>query len=282
VGIWTSGRQWSEVAGRSEAASELEKLGFAMLFIGGSIGQIPVIDTVLGSTTRLVAATGITQIWSNPAGEVAADYHRLNDVHAGRFVLGLGVGHAPAVEASGQQYLRPLDKLGSYLDQLDQADRPVPRSGRLIAALGPKALGITAQRAAGAHPYNVAPEHTARAREILGPSPVLIPEQKILFVRDPSVARRVGRQTMAIYLNLPNYLNNLRSVGFDDGDFADGGSDRLIDTMVAWGPPEAVAARVHQHLDAGADQVAVQVLSDGDSSVLPRQEWREAAETLLG
>ena len=282
VGIWTSVRQWSEPASPADGASELEQLGFEMVWIGGSVGQIEIIDAVLASTERLVAGTGITQIWMNPPTEVAADYHRLNDTHSGRFVLGLGVGHAPFTEAAGHQYERPLAKLRSYLDELDQADRPVPQSGRVIAALRPKALAIAAERAAGVHPYNVPPQHTAQARELLGPSPVLVPEQKILFATDPSTARRVGREAMAIYLNLPNYLNNLREFGFEDSDFADGGSDKLIDTMVAWGTPDVVAARVREHLDAGADQVAVQVLSERDSTALPRVEWRQAAETLLG
>jgi probable F420-dependent oxidoreductase len=253
-----------------------------MLWIGGSIGQMKVIDVVLGCTGRLVAGTGITQIWSNSATDVVADYHRLNDDHSDRFVLGLGVGHAPTVEASGLQYLKPLTKLRSYLDELDQASRPVPPSGRVIAALGPKALAIAAERAAGAHPYNVPPVHTVWAREILGPTPLLIPEQKILFATDPSTARRIGREAMAIYLSLPNYLNNLRDFGFDESDFANGGSNRFIDIMVAWGSPDAVAARVHEHLDAGANQVAVQVLSEKGRAALPHAEWRIAAETLLG
>lgn len=283
VGIWTTVGQWSgRPASAAAGARELEQLGFEMLWIGGSTGQIEVIDAVLAGTERLVAATGITQIWMNPASEVAADYHRLNDTYSGRFVLGLGVGHAPFTTAAGLHYQRPLAKLGSYLDELDQADRPVPKSGRVVAALRAKALGIAAERAAGAHPYNVPPEHTARARETLGPSPVLMPEQKILFATDPSIARRVGRAAMAIYLNLPNYLNNLTELGFEDSDFADGGSDRLIDTMVAWGTPDVVAARVRAHLDAGADQVTVQVLSETAGAAPPLAEWRQAAETLLG
>lgn len=281
VGIWTSVPQWRrDPASTEDAAKELETLGFAMLWIGGSIGQVDILDASLGATERLVTGTGITQIWSNPATEVAADYHRLNDRHAGRFVLGLGVGHAPAVEATGQRY-EPLPKLRSYLDQLDQADRPVPASGRVIAALRSQALRIAAARSAGAHPYNVTPEHTARARRLLGPSPILVPEQKIFLSTDPSVARRVGRRAMAMYLNATNYVNNLKELGFDEGDFADGGSDRLIDAMVAWGGPDAVAARVRAHLDAGADQVAVQVLSETEGPHLPRSEWRQAAEALL-
>jgi probable F420-dependent oxidoreductase len=282
IGVWTGLRQWPEDAGEwAEIGAELEGLGFGALWIGGSSGQLPVIDAVLGATTRLVAATGIIQIWANPAEAVAAEHHRLTTRHPGRFLLGLGVGHAPAVEAAGQTYARPLGKLASYLDELDGGDHPVPISERVIAALRPKALALAATRAAGAHPYNVSPAHTAKARAELGPSSLLIPEQKILFTTDATVAREVGRRTMSIYLGLPNYLHNLRALGFDDTDFAAGGSDRFIDTMVAWGSAGTIAARVQEHLDAGANQVAVQVLSDAGMRGLPRNEWRQAAEALL-
>lgn len=282
IGVWTSVRQWPSDAGAcAEAGAELERLGFAASWIGGSSGQLQVIDAILGATSQLVAGTGITQIWANPAPQVAAEHHQLTTAHPGRFLLGLGVGHAPAVEASGQVYQRPLEKLTTYLDELDTAEHPVPVSERVIAALRPRALAIAATRAAGAHPYNVSPEHTARARAALGPTPLLIPEQKVLIGADATTAREVGRKTMSVYLRLPNYLNNLRELGFDDTDFVDGGSDRFIDTMVVWGPSDAIAARVREHLDAGADQVAVQVLSATDSRGLPRSEWGQAADILL-
>jgi probable F420-dependent oxidoreductase len=266
---------------RVEAAAELEQLGFAAVWVGGSSGQVPVIEDILGGTTRLVGATGITQIWSNPASEVALDHRRLSAKYPGRFLLGLGVGHAPAVEASGHKYERPMQKLVSYLDELDSSEHPVPASERVIAALRPRALALTATRAAGAHPYNVPPEHTSKARALLGPAPLLLPEQKVLFSTDASSARELGRRAMHYYLNLPNYVNNLRDLGFDDRDFADGGSDRFVDAMVAWGSPNTVATRVREHLDAGANQVAVQVLSANRGGGLPRTEWREAAAALL-
>jgi probable F420-dependent oxidoreductase len=154
--------------------------------------------------------------------------------------------------------------------------------GRVIGALGPVALGLAAERAAGAHPYNVPPAHTAQARQILGPGPVLVPEQKVLFETDAATARQVGREVMNLYLTRTNYINNLRSFGFADDDFADGGSDRVIDTMVAWGTPETIRARVREHLDAGADQVAVQVLGGSGKAGLPRDTWHQTAEVLLG
>ena len=283
IGVWTGLRQWpDDPSARKEAGAELESLGFASLWIGGSSGQFPVIDDVLGATSRLVAATGIIQIWANPARAVAAEHHRLTTKHPGRFLLGLGVGHAPAVEAAGQRYERPLDKLTSYLDELDAAEHPVPSSERVIAALRPKALAVAATRAAGAHPYNVSPEHTAKARVLLGPSALLIPEQKVFIDADASTSRDVARQAMARYLELPNYVNNLRELGFDDDDFADGGSDRFLDTMVVWGSATTIAMRVRAHLDAGANQVVVQLLSATEGGDLPRAGWRQAAEMLLG
>ena len=282
IGVWTSVRQWPEDRGAiGEAAAELEQLRFTAAWIGGSTGQFPVAGAILAATTNFVAATGVVQVWINPAAEVAARHHELTTAHPGRFILGLGVGHAPAVTAAGLNYERPLQKLASYLDELDRAEHPVPQSERVIAALKPKALALAGVRAAGAHPYNVPPEHTARARAALGPSALLIPEHKVFFGTDPSAARTVARRALAIYLNLPNYVDNLRQFGFDDPDFAGGGSDRLVDTLVAWGSDDAVRARIQEHLDAGANQVAVQVLNASEQPGLPRVEWRHAAEVLL-
>ena len=283
LGVWTGRGQWpTEPGAAAEAGVELEGLGFGAAWIGGSSGQLPLAEAVLAATTTLAVATGIVEMWSNPAPEVAEGHHRLTARHRGRFLLGLGPGHAPTAEAVGQRYVRPLSKLASYLDELDQAEHPVPLSERALAALGPKALEMSARRSAGAHPYNVTPDHTAGARSILGPTPLLAPEQKVYFGADATLARQVARRSLAIYLHLPNYLNNFRRLGFDDGDFADGGSDRLVDAMVAWGPADAVARRVQEHMDAGASHVTIQVLSAGRPGVLPRTEWRDAAQALLG
>jgi probable F420-dependent oxidoreductase len=282
IGLWTSVLQWpTDLEISAQAGVEIEELGFSTLWIGGREGQTPIIDAILGATSRLIVATGITQIWINPASQVAEDYHKLNTDHQGRFVLGLGVGHAPVVEASGHKYERPLSKLNSYLDELDTAEHPVPVSGRIIAALRPKALGIAGARSAGAHPYNTTPEHTARARALLGPSPLLIPEQAIVITNDAATSREWGRAQISKSLTMENYLNSFRDLGFDDRDFADGGSDKLIDALVGWGSPIAIAARVQEHLDAGANQVAVQVLNADGFDALPRTEWRQAAEILL-
>jgi probable F420-dependent oxidoreductase len=279
--VWTTAWQWPDDPGEAgEAGAEVERLGFAAAWIGGSAGQFPILDAILGATSTLVGATGVTQVWVNTAAEVAESHHNLTSKYPGRFVLGLGVGHAARVEAAGQKYERPLRKLASFLDELDTAEHPVPVAERVIAALGPKALALAATRAAGTHPYNVTPEHTATARAAMGPSALLFPEQKVFVGTDSSAARQTGRRAMARYLvDTPNYLNNFRRLGFDDRDFADGGSDRFIDAMVAWGSPDRVAKRLQEHLDAGANQVAIQAVSD--SPGLPVAQWRQVAEAVF-
>ena len=283
VGVWTTVPQWpADPAEIGAVGAELEALGYGAVWIGGSAGQFAPAAALLAATRRLVVATGVIEVWSNPAATVAAEHEQLAAAYPGRFLLGLGPGHAPAVEARGQRYERPLAKLAAYLDELDRAAAPVPPGERVLAALGPKALALAGQRSAGAHPYNVTTGHTAVARAALGPGPLLAPEQKVYFGEDPGDARAVARQKLARTLELPNYSNNLRRLGMTDEDFAGGGSDRLLDALVAWGSPDTVAARLREHFDAGADHVAVQVIRRGDPAGLPRDEWREAAPALLG
>jgi probable F420-dependent oxidoreductase len=209
----------------------------------------------------------------------------LSEAFPGRFVLGLGVSHQPMVEGlRGQTYERPLAAMREYLERMDAAmyvaAEPAEPPRRVLAALGPKMLTLAAERTDGAHPYNVPPEHTAGAREILGPEKLLAPEQAVLLETDPTEARRIGRSHVAIYRDLPNYMNNLRRFGITDDDIADGGSDRLVDMLVAWGDVDAIRARVQAHLDAGADHVAVQVLTP-ERGTVPLDEWRELAPALL-
>jgi len=284
IGVWTSTRQWSGDASQSaEAAVALETLGFGAVWLGSSTADLDVPRSLLADTERLVVATGIVNIWTNPAATVAANHRALVDAFPGRFLLGLGSSHAVLTEpATGEPYVRPYSRLVSYLDALDAAPHPVPVSERVLAALGPRTLELAAARSAGAHPYLVTPEHTATARKILGPGVLLAPEQKVIIEPDQSAARAAGRRSLAIYMSLPNYLNNLRRLGFDDADFADGGSDRLVDALVVWGSADAVKARVEEHFDAGADHVALQALTTGDPRQLPVQAWRELAGSLIG
>ncbi|MDQ2812701.1 MAG: LLM class F420-dependent oxidoreductase [Actinomycetota bacterium] len=251
IGIWrhSSGLD-------PDLLAEVEALGYGAIWLGGSpAGDLTVVEDVLGATDHIAVATGIVNVWKDDAATVAASYHRIAAKYPGRFLLGLGIGHPEAT----QEYQQPYAKLVSYLDELD--DRGVPAEGRVLAALGPKVLRLAAERSAGAHPYLVTPEHTRQARQIMGDGPLLAPEQKVVFQTDPERARAIGRPPVQKpYLGLTNYLNNLRRLGWTDADFADGGSDALIDALALHGDAEAIARGITAHLDAGADHVAIQVL----------------------
>jgi probable F420-dependent oxidoreductase len=259
-GIWQRAGQLD-----AELAGVIESLGFGTIWIGGSPpGDLALAESLLDATDHIVIATGIVNMWSTPADEVAASYHRLEAKHPGRFLLGVGVGHPEATS----DYTRPYATVVEYLDALDAADVPVDR--RVLAALGPKVLELAAERTAGAHPYLVPPEHTRQAREILGDGVLLAPENKVVLDRDPATARRIGRPAVQKpYLGLRNYVNNLKRLGWTDADIADGGSDALIDALVAHGEPNAVAARLNEHLDAGADHVCAQILTTDGTELIP-------------
>jgi probable F420-dependent oxidoreductase len=261
LGVWESRNAgWLR---EPDAPKELEELGFGALWLGGSPpADLTQVERLLATTSRLVVATGIVNVWEAPADAVAASYRR---IASDRLLLGIGAGHRLAV---GDAYVKPYEKLVGYLDELDAGGVPV--ASRALAALGPRVVRLAAERTAGAHPYLVTPEHTARAREILGAGPLLAPEQKVVLDTDAEKARSLGRERLAPYLRLENYTNNWRRLGFTDADLAAGGSDRLVDAMVAWGDEEAIRARVAEHFAAGADQVAVQVLDPEKLSTLRR------------
>ena len=287
VGIWTFALDLQPVARAREVAAELEELGYGAVWVPDAVGRDPLVHAalLLGGTSRISIGTGIAQIYGRDPMTMTGGWKTISEAFPGRFVLGLGVSHQPMVEGlRGQTYGPPLTAMREYLERMDTAmyvaAEPTEPPRRVLAALGPKMLALAAERTDGAHPYNVPPEHTARAREILGPAKLLAPEQAVLLETDPVEARRIGRGHLAIYLDLPNYMNNLRRFGITDDDIADGGSDRLVDTLVAWGDVDAIRARVQAHLDAGADHVAVQVLTP-DRGTLPLDEWRELAPVLL-
>jgi len=245
-----------------QQAKDIEALGYGAVWVGGSPpAELDWVEPLLDATTTLQVATGIVNIWTAAAGAVAESFHRIEAAHPGRFLLGIGVGHPEA----HQEYVKPLDALTDYLDKLDEYG--VPRGRRVVAALGPKVLQLSATRAAGAHPYLTTPEHTARARELIGPEALLAPEHKVVLTTDAKQAREVGRKALDIYLNLANYLNNWKRLGFGDQDVAKPGSDRLVDAVVAYGTVDAIAARLTEHLDAGADHVPVQVLTGSEKLV---------------
>jgi probable F420-dependent oxidoreductase len=252
VGIW---RHPSGLT--AELVAEVEALGYGAIWVGGSPpGDLDVVERLLDTTDHVALATGIVNVWKDDAATVGASWHRITARHPGRFLLGIGIGHPEAT----QEYRQPYATLVSYLDQLDEL--MVPAAARVLAALGPKVLRLSAERAAGAHPYLVTPEHTRRARQILGDGPLLAPEQKLVLETDPERARAIARpRVQRPYLGLVNYLTNLRKLGWTDADFADGGSDALIDALAVHGDAEAIARGVTAHLEAGADHVAVQVLN---------------------
>jgi probable F420-dependent oxidoreductase len=280
VGIWSSQLRYGDAAEIADAASELDELGFSALWIPDVGG--PVFDAVgrlLAATTRTVIATGILNLWMHSPGDVAESYAALTAEHGDRFLLGIGVSHAPLIDA-GQpgRYRKPLAATASFLDGLDAAPQPVPAEARVLAALGPKMLELAATRARGAHPYLVTPDHTASARSTLGEGPLLLPEQTVVLCDSVDEARRIGSDWLRGYLALPNYANNLLRSGFSEDDLAQV-SDRLLNAIIAWGDEGAVMRRVAEHRAAGADHVCIQVLT-ADPTEFPREQWRRIAAAL--
>lgn len=288
VGIWTFQLEGHPAAQGQAAAAEIEALGFGALWLPEAMGREALTHAalMLSATHRMVVATGIANIYARDPMAMNGGWRTLSEAFPDRFLLGIGVSHQPAVEfIHGAQYGPPLATMRDYLDRMDAsmflAEQPAVEPQRVLAALGPKMLALAAERAAGAHSYFTTPEHTATARGILGAGKLLVPEQKVLLETDPAEARRIARAAMGMYLGLPNYTNNLLRLGFTADDFGEGGSDRLVDAIVAWGDEEAVRSRVQQHLDAGADHVCVQVLPH-DALSIPLEEWRRLAPALLG
>jgi probable F420-dependent oxidoreductase len=287
VGIWTFQLDLQPSSAAREAANELEALGYGAIWVPEAAGRDPFAHAtlLLGATTRMVLATGIATIYARDAMSMNAAWRTVSEAFPDRFLLGLGVSHQPAVEGlRGHTYGPPLQAMREYLDRMDAglffAAQPSVEPQRVLAALGPRMLALAAKRSSGAHPYFVPVEHTAVAREALGADALLCPEQMAVLETDPVAARRIARRAMATYLGLPNYVNNLRRLGYGDDDFANGGSDRLVDAIVVWGDDATVRARVDAHHDAGADHVCVQVLPH-DARSLPMEEWRRLAPALL-
>lgn len=246
-----------------ELAAGIESLGYGAAWIGGSPdADLAWADRALAETASLRLATGIVNIWSAPAPAVAESFARIESAHPGRFLLGIGVGHREHTE----EYVKPYDALVDYLDALDTA--PVPTSRRVLAALGPRVLRLAAARSAGAHPYLTTPEHTAKARDLVGGSVFLAPEHKVVLTTDRAEARAVGRRFLDHYLGLSNYVNNWLRIGFTHDDVRKPGSDKLVDALVACGTPDAIAHRLNEHLEAGADHVAIQVLGGWNEETL--------------
>jgi probable F420-dependent oxidoreductase len=284
LGVWTYQLSYQPAGRVREVAAELEELGYGALWIGEGAYREPLTHAgfLLASTKRMVIATGIANIWARDPFTMTAAQLTLAEAYPNRFLLGLGVSHARLVEGvRGHAYRQPLTKMRAYFDAMDKAAavyRAVKPAAppRVLAALGPKMLDLAAERADGAHTYLVTPEHTTKARAQLGPASWLLVEQAVVLDSDPAAARAIGRRHLARYLDLPNYTNNFGRLGFATGDTAGHGSDHLVDSLVAWGSLDAIAARINDHLAAGADQVCVQVL-DSDPHGLPLPQWCEIA-----
>lgn len=280
TGIWSSHLRYGDAGQAAEAAAELEELGYPALWIpdvGGPV--LESVENLLAATKTVTIATGILNLWMHDPAEVAATHTRLQAAHGGRFLLGIGVSHAPLIDSkSPGTYRKPLAATAAFLDGLDNAAQPVPAADRVIAALGPKMLQLAAERSRGTHPYLVTPEHTAAARTALGAGPLVLPEQTVVLNTDAEQARDIARTFLKGYLSLPNYVNNLLRTGFTEDDVQTI-SDRLVDAVVVWGDEQTIARRVAEHRDAGADHVCVQVL-DADLAVFPREQWRRLAPVL--
>lgn len=286
VGIWTLAFDTVPSSEMVEGARELEDMGFRAVWIGETLGRDPFVNAalMLSGTSELNLATGIANIWARDAMTMANLNRSLNELSGGRFLLGIGVSHHNLVEwVRKHDYSRPYSRMKEYLDLMDKARLigvgPETEPSRVLAALGPKMLALAAERAAGAHPYLVPPEHTHLAREALGQA-WLAPEQMVVFETDPPAAREIARANLDVYLQLPNYANNLVRLGYSAEAIA-GADDSVVDALVAWGDEQAVADRVRAHLDAGADHVCVQVLTESGSG-LPLEEWRRVAEAVSG
>jgi probable F420-dependent oxidoreductase len=273
VGVWTSYRPFgADRAG--EAAKIVEELGYGAWWLGGS-PHVPDVRPILEATSTLVAATGILNVWINDPAETAAADAAVRGDHPDRFMLGIGIGHPEATS----DYRRPLASMRTFLDGLDAAPAPPPAGERCLAALGPKMLDLAGERTAGAHTYFVPVEHTRSARDRLGPGKLIATELAcVVDESDPGRAKAVARKYATLYLGLRNYTRNLLDFGFAEDDFADGGSDRLLDAIVPQGSAGQIAEVVRAHLDAGADHVCVQPLGEAG---IPRASWTALAQALL-
>lgn len=286
VGIWQGVLDRQPAAKVREVVAELDEAGWPAIWIPETVARDPFVSAaiMLEATTNLKVATGIASIWARDAMTTSNATLTLNEAYDGRFLLGLGVSHHTLTEwVRKHEYRKPLTTMRAYLERMDasmfRGVRPAEPPTRVLAALGPKMLALSAELADGAHPYFVPVEHTALARDAVGPDKLLAVEQMVVLETDPDKARTIARDHMAIYLGLPNYADNLQRLGFSERDIGEA-SDKVVDAIVAWGTLDDVLARVADHHDAGADHVCVQVLEE-DAGAVPAEAWRHLAEALL-
>jgi probable F420-dependent oxidoreductase len=277
IGIWDPRLRFGDEAEIGEWAAELEELGYGVLWFPDTGGDVfGALDVLLRATSRITVGPGILNLWMHSAAEAAAGRQALIEQHGRRLVIGVGVSHAPIVEAERPgEFKNPLAATASYLDALDAADPPIPAEERLLAALRPRMLAMARDRCAGGFSYHMTPEHTERARAVLGAGKLLVVEQAVVLDTDRDRARALAREGMAMYMGLPNYTNAWRWLGFSAEDLADGGSDHFVDAVVVSGDEDAIRRRVQAHRDAGADHVCVQALAADSKALLA--SWRALA-----
>jgi probable F420-dependent oxidoreductase len=284
TGIWSGTLRYGEAGPAAAAATELESLGYSALWIPDVGGDLfGSVANLLGATTTTTIATGILNVWMHTPEQAAAGHARLTAEHGPRFLCGIGISHRPFIDmvnAPGT-YSKPVETMADYLDGLDASPTPLAVADRMLAALGPKMLELARTRTTGTHPYLVTPELTEMARAGIGPDGLVASEVGVVLESDPARAREIARLHLQTYLALPNYANNWKRAGFTDDDIANGGSDRLVDALIAWGDEAAIVNRIQQHRDAGADHVCIQVLTS-DPAALPVEQWRVLAPALIG
>jgi probable F420-dependent oxidoreductase len=282
IGVW-SGVFRQDKPEVARAAAEVEDLGYGAIWMPGGqpAGLADHLRNLLKATQKAVIATGIVSVWTHPADATAAMHHALEHAFPDRFLLGIGISHQRAVEGAGIAYEKPLRKLRSYLDELDAASDPVPIDERILASLGPLSLKLSRDRSLGTHPYFMPVEHTRISREAVGPDKMVAPEQMVVLETNADRARTIARAAADRYLHAPNYVNNLLRLGFTDEDVSNGGSERLIDALIAWGEPSVIAQRIAEHHAAGADHVCIQVLTEAPGDLdAAMAGWRQLAPAL--
>lgn len=287
VGLWSADFDLQPMSKAQEAIAEVEEMGYSSVWVPEAVLREPFASTalLLSATKKLVLATGIASLHARTAQTMNAGWKTVTEAFPDRFVLGIGVSHAPMVTGVHKgAYDKPYSTMVEYLDAMDSglyfSPAPTTTPRRVLAALGPKMLTLAAERADGAHPYFTPAEHTAFARTTMGGEAFLAPEVAVVLETDATKARDIARGYMKTYTRLPNYANNLKRFGFSDDEIIDQ-NDRLVDAIVGWGSTDAVVARIKEHFDAGADHVCIQVLTDA-TGTLPMREWRELADATRG
>lgn len=287
IGLWSADFDLQPMAKAQEAVAQVEEMGYSAVWVPEAVLREPFASCglLLSATKKMVIGTGIASIHARTAQTMQAGWKTLTEAFPDRFLLGMGVSHAPMVSGVHKgTYDKPYSTMVQYLDAMDSgiyfSPAPTTQPQRVLAALGPKMLKLSAERGAGAHPYFVPVEHTALAREVMGADALLAPEQAVILETDPDKARAIARQHMTTYTRLPNYVNNLKRFGFEDEEIVKQ-EDRVVDAIVAWGNIDTVVARVKAHFDAGADHVCMQVLTDAQGT-LPMRQWQELADATRG